>query len=95
MYFNYLITTVLNHTPLKPFVSNAETQLSQLVQFYSEMKAHFKKVAKFFSEDPSVTKIDEFFASFATFIADFEVILLLLLLLLLLSLLSFRELNKM
>ena len=37
------------------------------------MRAHFNKVAKFFSEEPSSAQIDEFFGSFGTFIADFEV----------------------
>ncbi len=54
-------------------MSECERNLSHLVQLYSEMRIHYNRVAKFFSEDPSATHIDEFFGSFATFVTDFEV----------------------
>ena len=54
-------------------MSECERNLSHLVQLYSEMRIHYNRVAKFFSEDPAATHIDEFFGSFATFVVDFEV----------------------
>ena len=56
----------------QPFLSTSETQLSDLVKLYTNMKTEFSKVTNFFSEDPK-SQVDEFFGAFATFMADFEV----------------------
>lgn len=37
------------------------------------MKQEYRKVVKFFGEDPAKMRIDDFFGSFTAFITDFEV----------------------
>ena len=37
------------------------------------MKQEYRKVVKFFGEDPTKMRIDDFFGSFTAFITDFEV----------------------
>jgi hypothetical protein len=37
------------------------------------MKLEYASVLKFFGEDPTTMRIDDFFSTFAAFISDFEV----------------------
>ena len=46
---------------------------SQRVVRYGRMKQEYRKVVKFFGEDPTKMRIDDFFGSFTAFITDFEV----------------------
>lgn len=47
--------------------------MTELLKRYSHMKQEYASVLKFFGEDPANMPIDEFFSTFAGFIADFEV----------------------
>ena len=50
--------------------------MTELLKIYAHMKQEYASVLKFFGEDAANMQIDEFFSTFAAFIADFEVNLL-------------------
>lgn len=60
-------------TTNQDFVSRADKEMSELLKLYAHMKQEYASVLKFFGEDPSNMQIDEFFSTFAAFIAEFEV----------------------
>jgi len=47
--------------------------MADLLRLYGRMKQEYRKVVKFFGEDPAKMRIDDFFGSFTAFITDFEV----------------------
>ncbi len=47
--------------------------MTELLKGYALMKQDYVSALKFFGEDPSTMRIDDFFSSFAAFISDFEV----------------------
>ena len=47
--------------------------MADLLRLYSRMKHEYRKVVKFFGEDPAKMRIDDFFGAFTAFITDFEV----------------------
>lgn len=47
--------------------------MAGLLRLYGRMKQEYRKVVKFFGEDPTKMRIDDFFGSFTAFITDFEV----------------------
>jgi len=47
--------------------------MADLLRLYGRMKQEYRKVVKFFGEDPAKVRIDDFFGSFTAFITDFEV----------------------
>lgn len=47
--------------------------MTELLKIYAHMKQEYASVLKFFGEDPTTMRIDEFFSTFAAFISDFEV----------------------
>lgn len=44
-----------------------------MLRAYAHMKQEYASVLRFYGEDPSTTRIDDFFSTFAAFISDFEV----------------------
>ena len=51
----------------------AEQEMTQLVRLQQEMKLEYERAARFFGEDPSKIRVDEFYGAFAGFVTDFEV----------------------
>lgn len=63
----------LDHGMFQEFVSQADQEMTELLRAYAHMKQEYKSVLKFFGEDSSTMRIDDFFSTFAAFISDFEV----------------------
>ena len=57
----------------KEFVSLADEEMTGLLKAYANMKQEYASVLKFFGEDLTSIRIDDFFGTFAAFISDFEV----------------------
>lgn len=57
----------------KEFVSLADEEMTDLLKAYAHMKQEYASVLKFFGEDLTSIRIDDFFGTFAAFISDFEV----------------------
>ena len=64
-------------TVVQTFVSGGEQEMTQLVRLHQEMKHEYERAARFFGEDPSKIRVDEFYGAFAGFVTDFEVEMLL------------------
>lgn len=47
--------------------------MTELLKTYAHMKLEYTSALKFFGEDPTTMRIDDFFSTFAAFISDFEV----------------------
>ena len=62
--------TLLTH---QEFISEAEGEMKSLLRLYGHMKQEYDKATKFFGEEPTKMRIDEFFGAFASFIEDFKV----------------------
>ena len=60
-------------TRLQAFLSEADGVMSGLLRLYTRMKQEYQKAIRFFGEDISKMRIDEFFGTFAAFVTDFEV----------------------
>lgn len=63
----------LDQGMFQEFVSQADQEMTELLRAYAHMKQEYKSVLKFFGEDSSTMRIDDFFSTFAAFISDFEV----------------------
>ena len=63
----------LDSTPHQSFLAEAQGEMAALLKLYSRMKQEYRQAVKFFGEDPANMRIDDFFGTFASFIADFEV----------------------
>ena len=57
---------------MSTFVLGAEQEMTQLVRLQQEMKLEYERAARFFGEDPSKIRVDEFYGAFAGFVTDFE-----------------------
>ncbi|KAF9577958.1 Dishevelled associated activator of morphogenesis 2 [Lunasporangiospora selenospora] len=57
---------------MAPFIEKAEESFSGTITAMAEMDGVYKDCVKFFGEDSSIMKPDEFFGVFKTFIASFE-----------------------
>lgn len=55
------------------FVLQADEEMTGLLKTYAHMKQEYASALKFFGEDSSTMRIDDFFSAFAAFITDFEV----------------------
>ena len=49
--------------------------MTDLLKAYALMKQEYSSVLKFYGEDATKARIDDFFSTFASFISDFEVTL--------------------
>ena len=54
-------------------MSEAEEEMTKLVRLHQQMKHEYQRAARFFGEDPSKIRIDEFYGAFAGFVTDFGV----------------------
>lgn len=54
------------------FVSEAEQEMTTLVKLHQQMKQEYERAARFFGEEPSKMRIDEFYGAFAEFVTSFE-----------------------
>ena len=57
------------------FVDEADQKFHKVSTLHQEMLLEYRKTVKFFGENAMTMRIDDFFAVFAGFIKDFEVIL--------------------
>jgi cytokinesis protein len=55
------------------FVGEAQIQFSIIETEMAQMHEAYKDCVKFYGEDPSIMKPDEFFGIFKTFMSSFEV----------------------
>jgi len=60
---------------MQSFVAEADAQMSTVLALQQEMRVEYQKTVKFFGENVTTTRVDDFFAIFAGFIKDFEVTL--------------------
>jgi S1-C subfamily serine protease len=57
---------------MSPFLREAEKEFRELTQLHRSAMMEFRQAAKFFGEDPLKTRVDDFFAVFATFVIEFQ-----------------------
>ena len=55
-------------------MGEAEQQMHKVSTLHQEMLLEYRKTVKFFGENAMTTRIDDFFAVFAGFIKDFQVV---------------------
>lgn len=55
------------------FLSEADSKMADLLKLHSRMKQEYAQAVKFFGEDTSKMRVDDFFGTFASFMTDFEV----------------------
>jgi hypothetical protein len=58
---------------MTPFIESAEKEFAKAEAAMATMSTLYKDVVKFYGEDASIMKPDEFFGIFKTFTASFEV----------------------
>lgn len=58
---------------MTPFIESAEKEFAKAEAAMATMNTLYKDVVKFYGEDASIMKPDEFFGIFKTFTASFEV----------------------
>ncbi|KAG0358937.1 Dishevelled associated activator of morphogenesis 2 [Gamsiella multidivaricata] len=57
---------------MQPFIETAERQFSRTESAITEMEILYKDCVKFYGEEPTIMKPDEFFGIFKTFTSSFE-----------------------